>query len=188
MALIPWLYSAFWRYHLEGLPPVRALALDYEKDKLTHSIDDQYMFGDSLLVAPVFRGEKSRSIFLPGGEWYDFWTHKRFAGGESIVYNTSLEVIPVFVKSGVILPLAEPLQFVDETVIFNLTVLCFGRGEKHFTLYEDDGASLACEEGRYNRLILAQDKTGKVSAARTGPEKTRYNIQAWKYIDCEAGT
>jgi alpha-D-xyloside xylohydrolase len=188
MKLLPYLYSAFWRYHLEGLPPVRALVLDYQHDERTYSIDDQYMFGDSLLVAPVFRGEKSRSVFLPSGEWYDFWTHNRYTGGEPMVYETPLEVIPVFVKSGAILPLAEPLPFIDENVIFNLTVLCFGRGEKYFTLYEDDGVSLACEGGRYNRLLLVQDKTGRVRAERTGPETPRYNIQEWKYIDCEVKT
>jgi alpha-D-xyloside xylohydrolase len=182
MALIPWLYSAFWRYHLEGLPPVRALALDYQNDDCTRFIDDQYMFGDSLLVAPVFRGEKSRSIFLPGGEWYDFWTHEHFDGGQILTYETPPEIIPVFVKSGSILPLAEPIQYVGENIVFRLTVFCFGGGEKCFTLYEDDGISLACEEGKYNKLILAQDINGKFDVTRTGTEPPRYDIKEWKFI------
>ncbi|MDR2021506.1 MAG: DUF5110 domain-containing protein [Treponema sp.] len=182
MALIPWLYSAFWRYHLEGLPPVRALALDYQNDVCTRSLDDQYMFGDSLLVAPVFRGEKSRKIFLPGGEWYDFWTHEHFDGGQTLAYDAPLDIIPVFVKSGSILPLAEPIKYVGETILFRLTVFCFGGGEKHFTLYEDDGISFACEEGKYNKLILVQDVNGKCDVTRTGTEPPRYDIKEWKLI------
>jgi alpha-D-xyloside xylohydrolase len=182
MALIPYLYSSFWRYRLEGLPPVRALALDYQDDGRTHGIDDQYMFGDSLLIAPVFPGQKSRNLFLPSGEWYDFWTHEPFTGGQTLVYDTPHEVIPVFVKSGVILPLAEPVQFVGENVMFSLTVFCFGRGEKRFILYEDDGVSLACEEGKYNRVILTQDAEGCVGFTRTGTEAPRYDLKEWKFV------
>ncbi|MDR2079159.1 MAG: DUF5110 domain-containing protein [Treponema sp.] len=183
MALIPWLYSAFWRYHLEGLPPVRALALDYQNDVCTCSIDDEYMFGDSLLVAPVFRGEKSRKIFLPPGEWYDFWTYKCLDGGQALVYETPIDIIPVFVKSGSIIPLAEPVHYVGEDTVFRLTAYCFGGGEKRFTLYEDDGISLAHEKGRYNTFLLVQDKAGKVNAIRTGTEPPRYDIKEWKFID-----
>jgi alpha-D-xyloside xylohydrolase len=182
MKLLPYLYSAFFRYHTEGLPPVRALALDYENDPLTRSIDDQYMLGDSLMVAPVFRGQQSRKVYLPQGEWYDFWTHKKFEGGQTLDCKAPLETIPVFVKSGVILPLAEPVQSVTETTVFNLTAFCFGGGEKRFVLFEDDGNTLAYEEGKYNRLILAQETSGTSSAARTGTERPLYNIRGWEYI------
>jgi alpha-D-xyloside xylohydrolase len=184
MKLIPYFYAAFWRYHLEGRPPVRALALDYENDGLTHTIDDQYMFGDSLLVAPVFRGQTSREVFLPAGEWYDFWTHERLSGGKTIVCKTDLEILPVFIKSGVIFPLAEPVLCVKEDTVFDLTVFCFGGGEKRFTLYEDDGLSLAHEEGKYNTLVLTQDGNGSVSAVRTGTEPPRYVVREWNGIDC----
>ncbi|MDR2630669.1 MAG: DUF5110 domain-containing protein, partial [Spirochaetaceae bacterium] len=165
-------------------PPVRALSLDYQDDERTHVIDDQFMLGDSLLVAPVFRGEKSRNIFLPPGEWYDFWTNERFDGGRTLVCETPLDVIPVFVRSGVILPLAEPVQCVEEHTLFRLTLLCFGSGEKCFTLYEDDGTSLAYEEGKYNRVILTQNVEGGVDVTRSGAEPPRYDVKEWKYIDC----
>jgi alpha-D-xyloside xylohydrolase len=183
MRLIPYLYSSFWRYRLEGLPPVRALALDYQDDERTHAIDDQFILGDSLLIAPVFRGEKSRSIFLPSGGWYDFWTHEHFNGGETLVYDTPLDLIPVFVKSGVILPLADPVQCLEEHTLFRLTMFCFGSGEKRFTLYEDDGTSLAYEEGKYNKIILAQNAEGGVDVTRDGTEVLRYDTKEWKYID-----
>jgi alpha-D-xyloside xylohydrolase len=182
MKLLPYLYTAFWRYHTEGLPPVRALVLDYPDDGRTHSIDDQYMLGDSLLVAPVFWGQNSRTVFLPEGGWYDFWTHEKIEGGRTINYDAPLEVIPVFVKSGSILPLAEPLQSVEANAVFDLTIFCFGSGEKSFTLYEDDGTSLAYEKGKYNTVILSQNASGKGVVSRTGTEKLRYDIREWNYI------
>jgi alpha-D-xyloside xylohydrolase len=183
MTLIPYLYSSFQRYRLEGLPPIRSLILDYQTDGCTHSIDDQYMLGDSLLVAPVFRGEKTRNVFLPCGEWYDFWTRERFVGGQTMAYDTPLDIIPVFVKSGVILPLADPVQYVGVDTMFRLTAFCFGSEEKSFTLYEDDGVSLAHEKGRYNTFLLVHDKAGKMNAIRTGTEPPRYDIKEWKFID-----
>jgi alpha-D-xyloside xylohydrolase len=184
MRLVPYLYSAFWRYRLEGLPPVRALALDYQDDERTHAIDDQFMLGDSLLIAPVFGGEKSRNIFLPSGGWYDFWTHEHFDGGQTLTYDVPLDIIPVFVKSGCLLPLADSVQCVEEHTLFRLTLLCFGSGEKYFTLYEDDGTSLAYEEGKYNRVILTQNPEGGVDVTRSGTEAPCYDVKEWKYIDC----
>jgi alpha-D-xyloside xylohydrolase len=182
MSLVPYLYSAFWRYRLEGLPPLRALALDYQNENPARSIDDQFMLGDGLLVAPVFRGEKSRPVFLPSGEWYDFWTHRRFDGGQTLDYAASLGVIPVFVKSGLILPLADPVQWVGDDTVFKLSACCFGGGEKKFTLYEDDGLSLAHESGKYNTVILTQDLQGGVDVVRRGREAPRYEIEAWEFF------
>jgi alpha-glucosidase (family GH31 glycosyl hydrolase) len=142
------------------------------------------MMGDSLLIAPVFRGEKARSIFLPSGGWYDFWTHERFDGGQILVYETPLDVMPVFVKSGSMIPLAGPVQCVEKNTMFDLTVFCFGIGEKNFTLYEDDGISLAYEKGKYNTLILTQDAEGGVDVIRNGTEPPRYDVKEWKYVDC----
>jgi alpha-D-xyloside xylohydrolase len=182
MSLIPYLYSAFWRYRLEGLPPVRALALDYQNEKSARSIDDQFLLGDGLLVAPLFGGAKSRSVFLPPGEWYDFWTYGRFDGGQTMDYAAPLDVIPVFVKSGLILPLADPVQWVGERTVFCLTARCFGRGKKEFTLYEDDGLSLACENGKYNTVILTQNLKGGVDAVRRGTEAPRYEVKKWEFF------
>jgi alpha-D-xyloside xylohydrolase len=183
MQILPYLYSAFFRYYAEGLPPLRALVLDYEKDQCTHSIDDQYMFGDSLMVAPMFKGQTTRAIFLPKGEWYDFWTHIKFEGSQIVNFNAPLEIIPVFVKSGSIIPLAQTVQFVKSDTIFDITAFCFGGGEKDFTLYEDDGISLAHETGRFNRLIISQNTAGEISVMRNGTEQPRYNILEWKFIE-----
>ena len=84
MQFVPYLYAAFIRYHLEGIPPVRALVMDYPDDVKTWTIDDQYMLGDDLLIAPVFAGQTQRDVYLPPGEWFDFWT-----GTKSVARNQS---------------------------------------------------------------------------------------------------
>ena len=182
MSLIPYLYAAFFRYYTEGLPPLRALVLDYENDQPTHSVDDQYMLGDSLMIAPVFRGQPARDVVLPHGEWYDYWTYQKFDGSQTLHLDVPLETIPVFVKSGAILPLADPVQCVKENTIFDLTVYCFGSGAKEITLYEDDGISFDYESGRLNKLTISQNAAGETSVKRDGTESIRYNIREWKFI------
>src|SRR6202012_687474 len=73
MSFVPYLYSAFNEYHTTGKPPIRALVLDWPHDKNVRQIDDEFMFGDSVLVAPMFAGDTNRSVYLPAGDWYDFW-------------------------------------------------------------------------------------------------------------------
>ncbi|MGC3957623.1 MAG: glycoside hydrolase family 31 protein [Verrucomicrobiota bacterium] len=80
MRFIPYLYSAFNKYHYTGKPPVRALVLDWPDDPMVRQIDNQFMFGDSVMVAPMFAGQKSRQVYLPPGDWYDFWTHEKIKG------------------------------------------------------------------------------------------------------------
>ena len=104
MSFVPYLYSAFNEYHLKGIPPIRALVLDWPDDPAVLEIDDQYMFGSSVMVAPMFLGQKSRSVYLPAGDWYDFWTHQKYAGGQTIEATNNQEQIPLYVKSGTLLP------------------------------------------------------------------------------------
>src|ERR1700679_300383 len=80
MSFIPYLYSAFNEYHTTGKPPIRALVLDYPKEPKVRQIDDEFMFGDSVLVAPMFAEEPARKVYLPSGDWFDFWTHAKIHG------------------------------------------------------------------------------------------------------------
>ena len=114
MQLVPYLYASYMRYHLEGVPPFRALVVDYPGDPQTAAIDDQYLAGDSLLVAPVLAGQKQRSVYLPGGEWFDFWSGEKVPGARSLTLDVPLERIPVYVKSGTLLPLATPTLHVSD--------------------------------------------------------------------------
>lgn len=84
MSLLPYLYSAFVKYWKEGIPPVRALVLDYEEDLSVRNVDDEYLLGDSLLVAPMtIEDGTQQKMYLPAGKWFDFWDDSVYAGGGS---------------------------------------------------------------------------------------------------------
>ncbi|MDF2939001.1 MAG: glycoside hydrolase [Paenibacillaceae bacterium] len=168
MSLIPYLYSAYARYSQEGLPPFRALVMDYPEDPNTYGIDDAYMMGDSLLVAPVITGSTERQVYLPKGTWHCFWTRKVYEGDQSYMLAPGLEQIPVFVKDGTLLPLAKPLPFVADDAVFQVELHPFGAQARECSLYEDDGASYAYREGKHNwiKVELTEQKT--VHVERTG--------------------
>ena len=148
MRLIPYIYSAFWRAREEGVPVVRPLYLDFPEDPEVRSIDDQYMFGDFIMVAPVIEGE-GRYVYLPPtpGGWIDFWTGERFDGGKRIDYSCPLERMPLFVKAGALLPLGPVMSYVGEKEEDELTIRIFPGADGRFELYEDDGISFAYERG-----------------------------------------
>jgi alpha-D-xyloside xylohydrolase len=181
MSFIPYLYSAFNEYHATGKPPIRALVLDWPKDPKVRQTDDEFMFGDSVLVAPMFAGETNRPVYLPAGDWYDFWTHTKITGGKTIEATNGFEQIPLFVKGGTLLPLAEPVEFIEPGTCFNLTVNLVGDNPADFTLYEDDGTTTAYAKGGQNQLRL-HAAGGKHLIQRDGgyhgPE--RYRITSWK--------
>jgi alpha-D-xyloside xylohydrolase len=184
MSFVPYLYSAFNEYHRCGVPPVRALILDWPRDPKVREIDDQYMFGPAVMVAPMFAGQKTRPVYLPAGDWYDFWTHQKYAGGQSIEATNNAEQIPLFVKSGMLLPLAQPVEHISPDTVFDLTVYAFGSKPADFTLYEDDGISDAFKTGEQNQVRLHWDEQGH-SFKRTGKYKglSRIQIADWKGIN-----
>lgn len=181
MSFIPYLYSAFNEYHATGKPPIRALVLDWPKDPNVRSIDDEFMFGDSVLVAPLFAGESSRKIYLPAGDWYDFWTHARVRGGKTVESSNNVEHIPLFVKSDSLLPLAEPVEFIKPDTCFTITVNIMGENPADFALYEDDGITTAYAKGGQNQIRLRVNGDNHLiepSGNYHGP--TRYKIASWK--------
>ena len=181
MSFVPYLYSAFNEYHSTGKPPIRAMVLDWPDDSAARQLDDQFMFGDSLLVAPMFAGESKRRIYLPAGVWYDFWTHTKFTGGKTVEATNGVDEIPLFVKSGTLLPLAEPVQSIKPDTCFDIAVNIIGECPKDFKLYEDDGVTTAYANGAQNQVRLHL-KGGKTSAQRTGNYQgpNRFKITSWK--------
>ncbi|PTY04978.1 glycoside hydrolase [Opitutaceae bacterium EW11] len=156
MRFVPYLHAAFVRYHREGLPPFRALVLDYPDDPAARTVDDEYMMGDSVLVAPVIVptaprnrptdapptvGEESRrSVYLPPGDWYDFWTGERVAGGRRFEVVVPIDRIPLYVRSGSVLPLATPTLHTDDAASWRLTAQVYGPKPRPIWLFEDDGS------------------------------------------------
>jgi alpha-D-xyloside xylohydrolase len=183
MSLVPYLYSSFARYHYEGLPPFRALVMDWPDDPKTYKLDDEYMMGDSILVAPLFGTNTSREVYLPSGEWYDFWTHEKYEGGRSHTIQKPSETIPIFVKGGTLLPLAKPVEYVKDDTQFELTIIAFGKDCRPFDLYEDDGVSYDFENGKQNVLTLTWSPESGGNVVKKGNYSgSRYKIVDWKNV------
>ncbi|PXV87768.1 alpha-D-xyloside xylohydrolase [Lachnotalea glycerini] len=178
MQLLPYLYSAFVEYYQNGTPPIRALVMDYSNDEQVRNIDDEYMFGKSLLVCPLTIEDKiTRQIYLPEGVWYHFFTGEVIQGGKSITIKADYDQIPVYVRENTIIPIAKPVLYVSKDTVFEIKVKEFGTGETQFTLYEDDYETFSYEKGNMNEVILQRDARGNISYIRKGCQKERYKIQ-----------
>jgi alpha-D-xyloside xylohydrolase len=175
MSLLPYLYTSYAKYSTEGLPPFRALVMDYPDDPNTYGIDDAYMMGDSILVAPIVTGEMERSVYLPRGRWHCFWTGEIYEGGQAHVFAPGIETIPVFVKDGTLLPLAEPLQHVSDDAVFNISVKAYGETASACMLYEDDGTTFEHRNGVYNWMKIECKDGLEVTRSGNYPG-IRYNI------------
>ncbi len=154
MSLLPYIYAAFERYHAEGVAPVRPLVSDYTKDPEVYAIDDEYLFGDSMLVAPIFAPSKGRKVYLPAGSWHDFFTGEVLEGGW---HEVTSENIPVYIRDGSAIALAKPVIHVADDTVFELTVHTWG----------GDTVNLADEEG-----ALTVNANGELSR-----ESRRYTVK-----------
>ncbi|QYR23106.1 DUF5110 domain-containing protein [Paenibacillus sp. sptzw28] len=185
MSLIPYLYASFASYYFDGIPPFRALVMDYPDDPGTYGIEDAYMMGDRMLVAPLITGRTMRSVYLPRGCWRDFWTGELYEGGRTYTVEPELDRIPVYVKENSLLPLAKPMEFVADNAVFEITVKAYGNEPQDFELFEDDGTSFAYRDGGFNRVRLSWQPNGDAagSSSRSGAyEGTQYRIIGWEHI------
>jgi len=145
--LLPYNYTLFWQNAASGLPMMRPMFFEDATDDAFLVCDDQWLFGDHLLVAPALEENMvARDVLLPAGDWYDFWSDERLPGGQTLSRETPLDVVPLFVRAGAVLPLAEVQQFIGEKPAALLTLHLYpGAGVSW--LYEDDGETLAYREG-----------------------------------------
>lgn len=171
MQLIPYLRAAFARYASDGTPPFRALALDWPEIPELAAVDDAWMAGDRLLVAPLFAGEQGRKVTLPPGQWFDFWTGNSFAGGSSIEIAAETRNIPVFVKSGAVLPMASITRSTADPACHTLEARIFGNGSLPFQLETPSGSMQITWNAVRN--------SGSVKLA--GDEK--YTVANWLKLD-----
>ena len=174
MRLVPYLHAAFVRYQRQGLPPFRALVMDYPDDPATWAIDDQYLVGESILAAPVVAGQAERAVYLPAGDWFDFWNGRRYPGKQRIEIKPPLEQIPLFVKGGTILPLAEATLHTGEAASWRISVQVYGDHPAPAVLYEDDGAW----NPSLTEVTLAWEPPGSVTRSGNGPGP-RYEVAGW---------
>ena len=176
MSLLPYLYSAFVEYSHTGKPPIRALVLDYPEDSEARMVDDEYLFGDSMLVCPLtYEDGTSRKVYLPQGRWYNFFTGEEAEGGQTFEIHAAYDEIPVFVKDGAMIPVAKPVQHIDKDTVFELTVKMFGEADGRFVLYEDDFDTFAYEE-KQKQIIIEKHPGSKLTIQTDAGDTSRYRF------------
>jgi len=207
MQMMPYWYTAFARYHFEGIPPFRGMNLEPGFNEAVskgavnanleenpyllatnRDIKDQYMAGDYLLVAPLFAGSQTRKVVLPKGNWYDFYTGAFAGNGEVITVKPGTGNIPVFVKDGAIIPIQPALLHAPKAG--DTTPIEFRHyGEKNgtFQLYDDDGETFDYEKGAYAwRLVeMKKNNKGEWIGSISAPEKDKPNTVgavSWKQV------
>lgn len=166
--LMPYIYSLAGAVAHRSYTMFRALAFDYREDVRVHSISDQFMFGPAFMVAPVTEAMyygpgsrelegvlKQRSVYLPEGEWYDYWSDERLEGGVTIVAKADLETLPLYVRAGSVVPLGPDVQYTDEQPEAVTRLKVYGGKDAAFTLYEDEGDNYNYETGSYAMIELS---------------------------------
>lgn len=180
--LLPYIYSTSWDVTANQSSMMRALMMDFPKDKNALDINDEYMFGKSLLVSPVtsamyikpnvngrdttqvedFSTIKSKETYLPAGAaWYDFWTAEKFNGGNKVTRETPISIIPVYVKAGSILPVGPNVQYAEEKKWDNLEIRIYPGANGKFVLYEDENDNYNYEKGVYSTITFDWDDKKK---------------------------
>lgn len=176
MSLLPYLYNAFVEYSHSGKPPIRALVMDYPEDMAARMVDDEYLFGESMLVCPLTYEEgTSRKVYLPQGRWYNFFTGTAVEGGRTMETEAAYNEIPVFVKDGAIIPLAKPVMHVDKDTVFEMKVKIFGEADGRFVLYEDDFATFDFEE-KQKRIIIEKHPGSELTIQTEAGDTSRYRF------------
>ena len=154
--LMPYIYSEAWQVSKGGSTIMRPLVMDFLNDTTAIGQSYQYMFGKSFLIAPVIEpGVTDWDVYLPKSAiWYDFWTGKRFSGGQTIKTAAPRHRIPVFIKAGSIVPMGKFLQYTSEKPIDTLEIRIYAGADGQFTLYNDEGNNYNYEKGKYTLVPL----------------------------------
>jgi alpha-glucosidase len=163
--MMPYLYSAVRETCETGVPIIRALWLHYPADAAAVSRGDEYLYGRDILVAPVVdKGATSRSLYLPHGTWYDFWTQEKTEGGSEINRKVDLETIPLYVRAGAVIPMGPVKQYTDEAIDGPVTLWVHPGADGTLSLYEDDGKTFDYREHEFMRVNIAwNDKQRRLS-------------------------
>jgi alpha-glucosidase len=168
--LIPYLYSLHELAHRTGTPVLRSFPLQEPQDQAGFRIDDQFFVGDNILVAPMFSDDGNRKLYLPEGKWYDLFGELQPVQGGGKIERTAVPLnrVPAYVRAGSVIPLGPEMQYTGEKPVDPLSVHVYGftptdlAGEKRtsaFSLYEDDGLSIAYQSGEFQRTDLRFNQT-----------------------------
>lgn len=174
MRLNPYGYSYCHEAHTTGVPMTRAMVLEFPNDPVTRDTTTQYQFmsGEWMMVAPVYTRRNVReNIYFPAGEWYDYWTGEKYEGGKWLdKYNAGLDICPVFIRQGAIIPMYPDMNYVGEKPTDELTLEIYPYGNTSFNLYEDDCLTRDYEKGEFAQTLIS------VSAPEGKPGMVTVNI------------
>lgn len=145
--LFPYLYSLAHEAHLTGLPVIRAMPLVFPDDPNTYDKDLQFMLGPWLLVAPIYDAGEERTVYLPEGVWFDYWTGERHDGPATVRVRAPLDTLPLFVRGGAILPMMQEARRIPQGTVDPLILEVYPRGRSAYTVFEDEGeTAVQCQE------------------------------------------
>ncbi|WP_223088730.1 TIM-barrel domain-containing protein [Zunongwangia sp. SCSIO 43204] len=182
-SLIPYIYSSAYQNHKTGLPLMRALVLDYQDDPNVYEITDQYLFGDSMMICPVTtKGAQTRVVYLPEGEWTNYWTGETFKGKQYLNVLCPIEEMPIFIKSGAIIPSQEVQQFVGEKEIETITLDVYPGVDSKFYLYDDDGKSLDYQNGIFSLTKIELESNPNSTKISINIPEGNYKIENRNYL------
>ncbi len=174
--LLPYLYNEFKEATESGKPVQQPLVYQFQNDENTYDISDQFMFGDSMMLAPVVKpGQTSREVYLPkDANWTDYWTGKEYTGGQTITVEAQLEHLPIFVKKESIIPTREVQQYTGEKPLTNLVLDTYLDKKASYTFYEDDGATEEYKQGEYNQTKFDVERVGNKITFKQKHEVNNY--------------
>jgi alpha-D-xyloside xylohydrolase len=183
--LLPYVYSLAGNAYLNNGTIMRGLVMDFPNDSIAANLNDEYLFGPSLLINPVCNyKERTREVYLPqNAGWYDLYKGEYFEGGKKINADASYERMPVFVKAGSIIPFGPDLQYTSEKPADIITLNVYTGANGSFNLYEDEGTNYNYEKGAYSTIPINYNEATKTLtiADRKGSfngmlQKRKFNI------------
>ena len=181
--LLPYIYSTAWDVTASHSSMMRALVMDFAGDKNALDINDQFLFGKSIMVSPVtnamyikpvangrdttyaedFTAAKTKETYLPAGtDWYDFWTGEKLTGGKKVNRETPFDIIPLYVRAGAIIPVGPAVQYAEEKKWDNLEIRIYAGANGKFVLYEDENDNYNYEKGIHSTIGFNWDDKKKV--------------------------
>ena len=182
--LLPYLYTAFWKYLQNGTPILKSLVLFDQADSQTHYRSDEFVYGEHILVCPIQEpNSKGRRMYIPRGKWYNFWTDEVIEGGKETWVDADIDSMPIFIKEGAVIPKYPVQQYVGEKKFDEITLDVYYKiGKEQSQLYDDAHDGYDYKKGRYSlrtfkltgkkkEFILQQHKEGKFNA-----EYSKFNI------------
>lgn len=188
---MPYLYTLFHEAATTGAPIIRPLYYHYRQDEQAHDVESEFLVGDSLLSAPIYeQGATSRSVYLPQGTWFDYWDGSEYPGMGWSDIAAPIERWPLFVRSNSIIPSGPLMQYTDQHPTDPLTLTCYMAedGLANYTLYEDDGSSLAYRDGAFAQTSISCRVEGDRTTVEIEERYATYRPQReWYEIIVHAG-